>query len=198
MNFDDSRYINASEGFGIYMSTKLSLAGNYDISKYGLYAEKWGKMFLDPQNARYVFEQAVNKYQTEARMVTYCAGNFIIDPNLFITDMKDDHYIRLRKFNAAFRHFETEFKNLVEHCPNVVALIKSGDILKQFLSGDISPELFVCLDTVFEFDKLLANTSQGFAWGLLKQRLTNYKSYVTVAADRKSLSSCVAKILKQL
>jgi hypothetical protein len=195
MQFDDEKYLNAKEAFTIYMSVKLSLQDGYDVSKYGLYSRKFEKMFESPDRVHKLFEALANKYQTEFRLVSALAGNFIIDPNIFVTDLDEKHYIRLRKYNTNTQNFIEQANNLFDKY-KAGNLLKDGNLIDLFITGEISPELFSSLGIIFNYDDLFCKTSQGYVWGLLKKRTEAYKNYVTINSDRKHLISTLASILK--
>lgn len=195
MNFDDEKYLNAKEAFSIYMSIKLSLQDGYDVSKYGLYSSKFQKMFDTPKQVKRLFEMLANKYQTEFRLVAALAGNFIIDPNIFVTELEEKHYIRLRKYNANSQSFIEQAKNLFDKY-KAANLLKDGKLIELFITGEISPELFSSIGTIYNYDELFCKTSQGYVWGLLKKRTESYQKYVTINSDRKQLITLLASILK--
>lgn len=195
MQFDDEKYLNAKEAFTIYMSVKLSLQDGYDVSKYGLYSRKFEKMFESPDRVHKLFETLATKYQTEFRLVSALAGNFIIDPNIFVTDLDEKHYFRLRKYNNNTQNFIEQADNLFDKY-KAANLLKDGNLIDLFITGEISPELFSSLGVIFNYDDLFCKTSQGYVWGLLKKRTEAYKNYVTINSDRKLLISTLASILK--
>lgn len=195
MIFDDEKYLNAKEAFTIYMSVKLSLQDGYDISKYGLYSSKFTKMFDSPDRVHKLFESLANKYQTEFRLVAALAGNFIIDPNIFVTDLDEKHYNRLRKYNTSPQNFIEQAKNLFDKY-EAGNLLKNGKLIDLFITGEISPELFSSIGTIYNYDELFCKTSQGYVWGLLKKRTEAYQKYVTINSDRKLLITTLATILK--
>ncbi len=197
MVLNDEKYIDAREAFSIYMTVKLSLSDGYKVEKYGLYANKFQVMFDDPSQARLLFEKAASKYQTEYRWVTALAGNLIIDPAKFVTDIEEEHYRRLRQYNSSIRYFEQQATELFQ-VSTPKELLKTGKILEMFMTGDVSPELFSSLGVLFDYDSLFKGTSQGFLWGLLSKRLRSYEHYVTMNANRQQLSSCLKSILQTL
>lgn len=198
MELNDSKYINSREAFAIYMSVKLSLSDGYNIDKYGLYANKFQVMFDDPSHAKILFEKAASKYQTEYRWATALAGNLIIDPGKFVTDIEEEHYLRLRRYNSSVRYFEQQATELFRISGKSKSLFETGKILELFVAGEISPELFSSLGVFFDYDKFFKASPQAFMWGLLSKRLRAYEHYVTINANRQQLSSCLKSILTSL
>ena len=141
MELNDSKYIDAREAFAIYMTVKLSLSDGYNVQKYGLYANKFRLMFDDPSQAKLLFEKSAAKYQTEYRWVTALAGNLIIDPSKFVTDIEEEHYRRLRLYNSSVRYFEQQATELFTKMGKSKSLFETGQLLEMFVAGDISPEL---------------------------------------------------------
>lgn len=195
MRFDDEKYIDARDSFSIYMSVKLSLHDSYDVGKYGLYAERFKKLYDSPDKSKVLFEKLAKKYQTEYRLVCALAGNMIIDPSIWVTDLNEEHYIRLRKYNISENEFVDQAKSLFNKY-EAKSLFKDGKLIELFVSGDISPELFSSIGIIYDYDSLFCKTSQGYVWGLLKKRLEAYQKYVIINDDRPRLISRLASILK--
>lgn len=193
----DEKYIDGREAFAIYMAVKLSLSDGFNVDKYGLYSNKFMVMYDNPSQARRLFEKCAAKYQTEYRWATALAGNFIIDPGKFVTDIEEDHYRRLRLYNSSIRYFEQQATDL-QRVSDIEDLVNSGKILELFMAGDVSPELFSSLGNLFDYDKIFKKSSNGYIWGLLSKRLHAYNNYVMINADRQQLSSCLKSIQQTL
>lgn len=195
MKFDDEKYISAREAFTIYMSVKLSLQDGYDVSKYGLYSSRFVKMFDNPTRVQKIFQSLADKYQTEFRLVSALAGNLIIDPTMFVFDLDENHYARLRKYNTNTQNFIEQADNLFNKY-DAASLLKNGRLIELFMTGEISPELFSSIGVIYNYDELFCKTDQGYVWGLLKKRIESYQNYVTINSDRKQLITLLATILK--
>jgi len=161
---------------------------NYDYFKYNRKTRATVQSFYKRRD-RFWFEK-VARQKTDQEVIEFFVSNFITctDPSkLWIGEMireGDNRYDQWKKRNQSLSYiFKEETLNLFEDrkIEEVFSCDKGHPILlKNFLSGKISPETLVIYDKVFLFSKNFDKKLQDPVWETVSKKIKKYGPFLNI------------------
>jgi len=161
---------------------------NYDYFKYNRKTRATVQSFYKRRD-RFWFEK-VARQKTDQEVIEFFVSNFITctDPSkLWIGEMireGDNRYDQWKKRNQSLSYiFKEETLNLFEDrkIEEVFSCDKGHPILlKNFLSGKISPETLVIYDKIFLFSKNFDKKLQDPVWETVSKKIKKYGPFLNI------------------
>jgi len=161
---------------------------NYDYFKYNRKTRATVQSFYKRRD-RFWFEK-VARQKTDQEVIEFFVSNFITctDPSkLWIGEMireGDSRYDQWKKRNQSLSYiFKEETLNLFENrkIEEVFSCDKGHPILlKNFLSGKISPETLVIYDKIFLFSKNFDKKLQDPVWETVSKKIKKYGPFLNI------------------
>lgn len=161
---------------------------NYDYFKYNRKTRATVQSFYKRRD-RFWFEK-VARQKTDQEIIEFFVSNFITctDPSkLWIGEMireGDSRYDQWKKRNQSLSYiFKEETLNLFEDrkIEEVFSCDKGHPILlKNFLSGKISPETLVIYDKIFLFSKNFDKKLQDPVWETVSKKIKKYGPFLNI------------------
>ena len=184
-----------------YLSLKNHFTkDSYDYFKYCGKSRATKKSFYGRRD-RFWFER-IARQKTDQEIVEFFVSNFITctDPSkLWIGEMMregEDRYEAWKKRNQSLSYvFREETQSLFENqkVDDVFDCSKGHPpILKNFLSGNISPETMVIYDKIFLFGKDFDKKLQDPVWETVSIKLKKYSPFLNIDVPK------YRKLLKEI
>jgi hypothetical protein len=181
------------DAYRCYLSLKNHFTkDSYDYHKYCGKSRATVQSFYKRKD-RFWFEK-VSRQKTDQEIVEFFVSNFVActDPSkLWIGEMMrdgEDRYESWKKRNQSLSYvFKEETQSLFEDqkVDEVFDCSKGHPpILKNFLSGKISPETMVICDKIFLFGKDFDRKLQDPVWETVSRRLKKYSSFLNIDVPR--------------
>jgi len=189
------------DAYRCYLSLKNHFTkDSYDYHKYCGKSRATVQSFYKRKD-RFWFER-VSRQKTDKEVVDFFVSNFITctDPSkLWIGEMMRDgeeRYEQWKKRNQSLSYiFKEETQSLFDNrkVDEVFNCSKGHPlVLKNFLSGKISPETLVIYDKIFQFGKDFDNKLQDPVWETVSRKIKKYSPFLNIDVPKYK------SILKQI
>lgn len=181
------------DAYRCYLSLKNHFTkDNYDYHKYCGKSRATVQSFYKRKD-RFWFEK-VSRQKTDQEIIEFFVSNFIscTDPSkLWIGEMMregEERYEQWKKRNQSLSYlFREETQKLFENQKvDDVFDCKKGHplILKNYLSGNISPETMVIYDKIFLFSKDYDKKLKDPVWENVSMKIKKYSSFLNIDVSR--------------
>lgn len=172
--------ITPLQTYQLFNTMKLAFNGKYDFKKYGFYNKRFGIDSYNKSWLRHECQKFNNNHPYEEETKKIFAANFVRDPAIQLGKIDKDKAINIKRYESSLYDYKEDSKQIFSKYTLRELLNKDEPLILALLStGEITPEWFAITDKVLPISKLL-DEANNFMWNIVKDRLTNYKSFVII------------------
>lgn len=190
-------HLSGYETFCLYLALKNHFTrDSYDFFKYNGKTKNVSKESFLSRRDRFQFEKLARKCDNP---MIHMMVNFLQDKT-WIGDMLDDEaFDYTMRYAKKVQSMSYIFKNEIEKYDNLKDLFKSEDngypmILNEYMSGDISLETIIILDTFIDFiTKFDAKLKDDYLWSKFSFKARKFAPFLLREIDKNKFKD----LLKQ-